>query len=201
MKDTRIRHRKILLVTVAVVLGMFGFGFALVPIYNFVADAVGFNGRVALNSTDDRESGKAATLSSEQVDKSRWVTLQFVVTDNPSLNLEFRPLIRQVRVNPGEVKEVAYYVKNLSDKEMQLQAIPSVLPGAAARYLIWLESFGKERLKPGEAKTIPVKVIVTSELPKKIEVVTLSYRMIGLTAFDDVTKSKIQLTGLVKELI
>ena len=200
MNKTPARHRRVLLVTLAVVSGMFGFGFALVPIYNIMADAMGFNGRVAQKtSVADREGNQ--TLTAGQIDKSRLVTLQFVVTDNPALSLEFRPLINQVRVNPGEVKEVAYYVKNLSDKEMVVQAIPGVLPGTAASYLKWLVSLDKERLGPGEAKTLPLKVVVTSALPKRIEIITLSYRLIGVTSSADANESRLQLTGLFKESV
>ena len=203
MSETQTKNRRVVLVAVAVVLGMFGFGFVLVPIYNMFSDAFGFNGRVATSSTGNDQ---AERFLHQKVDKSRMVTLQFLVTDNHALDLEFRPLIKQVRVNPGEVKEVAYYVKNLSDKEMVLQAIPSVLPGAATRYLARFESFSKEILKPGEAKTMPLKVVVASGIPKNIEILTLSYRFIDLkpaaTASEqDVQKSLIRIAELDKELI
>ena len=206
MSATQIKNRRVVLIAVVVVLGMFGFGFVLVPIYNVFSDAFGFNGRVATNTAGSNQAGVVTTqVAHEKIDKSRKVTLQFVVIENHALDLEFRPLIRQVSVNPGEVKEVAYYVKNLSDREVVLQAIPSVLPGAATKYLTKVGSFTNEILKPGEAKTIPLKVIVESGIPKKIEIVTLSYRFIDVTpaasAEQDVKKSEIQVAALVKELI
>ena len=205
MSETHSKNRKVVLIAVMVVLGMFGFGFVLVPIYNVFSDAFGFNGRVDTGATGSKQADKvAAQLVHATVDKSRKVTLQFIVIENPALSLEFRSLTRQVTVNPGEVKEVVYFVKNLSDKEMVLQAIPSVLPGAATKYLARLESFTKEILKPGEAKTIPLKVMVESDLPKKIEIVTLSYRFIDVTpaadasAGQDLKTSKLQVTARLK---
>lgn len=183
MSETQTKNRKVLLVSVMVVLGMFGFGFALVPLYNVFCDAFGFNGRItAIENGSYQASSIAKQILRGGVDKSRTVTLQFMVTDNHALDLEFRPLITQVAVNPGEVKEVAYYVKNLTDKEMVLQAIPSVSPGIATKYLAKIECFcfSKQVLKPGEAKAMPLRFVVDSGIPKNIQVMTLSYRFIDI---------------------
>lgn len=183
MSKAQAKNRKVLMVSVMVVLGMFGFGFALVPLYNVFCDAFGFNGRItAIESGSYQASSMAERALHKGIDKSRKISLQFMVTDNHALDLEFRPLITQVSVNPGEVKEVAYYVKNLTDKEMVLQAIPSVSPGTAVKYLAKIECFcfSKQVLKPGEAKTMPLKFVVDSGIPKNIPVLTLSYRFIDL---------------------
>jgi cytochrome c oxidase assembly protein subunit 11 len=183
MSEKQAKNRKVLMVSVTVVLGMFGFGFALVPLYNVFCDAFGFNGRItAIESGSYKASSMAEQALHKGIDKSRKISLQFMVTDNHALDLEFRPLITQVSVNPGEVKEVAYYVKNLTDKEMVLQAIPSVSPGAAVKYLAKIECFcfSRQVLKPGEGKTMPLKFVVDSGIPKNIPVLTLSYRFIDL---------------------
>ena len=197
MSETRTKNRRVLIVSLVVVLGVFGFGYALIPMYYMMMDAMGFNAPAA--------SGAGSVVVQalhKGIDKTRRLTLQFIVTDNVALNLEFRPLIRQVTVNPGEVKEVAYFVKNLTDKEMVLRAIPSVLPGAATKYLARIKSFDKEILKPGEAKTMPLKFVIDSGIPKNIQILTLSYRFIDLTPEvnaieeQDIRKSAKRVTAL-----
>lgn len=183
MSETQRKNKRVLAVSLFVVLGMFGFGFALIPLYNVFCDAFGINGRITSiedGSYNVRTEVKKALQNG--VDKSRTVTMQFLVTENHALDLEFRPLIKQVEVNPGEVKEVAYYVKNLTDKEQVLQAIPNISPGAATKYLAKIECFcfNKQVLKPGEAKAMPLKFVVNAAIPKNIPVLTLSYRFIEL---------------------
>jgi cytochrome c oxidase assembly protein subunit 11 len=185
MGKTQNNNRKVLLVSLLVVGGMFGFGFALIPLYNVFCDAFGINGRITSiedGSYNTRNEVKRALQSG--VDTSRKITMQFLVTDNHALDVEFRPLIKQMTMNPGEVKTVAYYVKNLTDKEMVLQAIPNVTPGNAVKYLAKIECFcfNKQVLKPGEAKAMPLKFVVNSAIPKNIPVLTLSYRFIELQA-------------------
>ncbi|MBI1423601.1 MAG: cytochrome c oxidase assembly protein [Gammaproteobacteria bacterium] len=184
MSKTQTKNRRVVVVLMVAVIGMFGFGFALVPLYNVFCDAFGINGRITSieNGTYQASAIAKQTVLHGGIDKTRQVTMQFLVTDNRALDLEFRPLIRQVEVNPGEVKEVAYYVKNLSDKEMVVQAIPSVSPGVATKYLAKIECFcfSKQVLKPGEAKSMPLRFVVDSSIPRNIPILTLSYRFIEL---------------------
>jgi len=95
-------------------------------------------------------------------------------------------------VNPGEVKEVSYFVKNLSGKNMVLQAIPTVSPDAASKFVVRDECscYDRQTLKPGESKAMPVKIAIDPDMPRKIQVLTLSYRLIV----------KKQTANVVKEL-
>lgn len=169
------------MVLLVVVLGMFGFGFVLIPIYRMMANIYGFGGEMhADESSRAKTQDQFEKVLKKGVDKTRTVTLQFMVTDNSALNVEFRPLNNQVMMNPGEVKEVSYYVKNLSDKKMVLQAVPTVSPDMASKYLARNECrcFGRQVLKPGESKAMPVKIVIDPGLPRRIQVLTLSYRVI-----------------------
>lgn len=187
MRDTQQKNRRVVGISTLVVIGMFGFGFALIPLYDVLCDAFGINGRITAieNGTyDGQAEAEKAMLGG--VDRTRTVDLQFMVTGNSELELEFRPLTRNLTVNPGEVREVAYYVKNLTDKELQVQAIPGVTPSQATKYLAKIECFcfSKQVLQPGEAKEMPLRFVVNTALPKNIPVMTLNYRFIDLNRSD-----------------
>lgn len=170
------------MVLLLAVSGMFAFGYVLIPIYGWMRNVYGFGGPPATAGTyAGQDSSVVEHALNSGIDKTRKVTLQFVVLDNRELQVEFRPLINQMDVNPGDVKEVAYYAKNLSDKEIEVRGVPSVLPGTASKYLVRIESIDKEILKPHEAKMMPLKVIIDRGIPKYIPVMTLSYRFIELT--------------------
>lgn len=176
-------HRKVVIVSSLVVAGMFGFGFALIPLYDVFCDALGINGsyQEIENGTYDAKAETAKALKNG-IDDTRTITMQFMVTDNDALELDFRSNVKSLKMNPGQVKEVTYYVKNRSDKPMVLQAIPDVTPNLAKKYLAKIECFcfQKQVLQPGEGKNMPLRFVVNSALPETIPVLTLTYRFIDL---------------------
>lgn len=170
-----------LVVLLVIVVGMFGFGFVLIPIYRLMANIYGFGGQMQADDADRADARNALQkVLKEGVDKSRTVTLQFMVTGNITLNLEFRPLENQLSLNPGEVKEVKYFVKNLSDRKLVLQALPTVSPDAATKYVVRYESpcFYRQVLKPGESRAMSMKLAISPAIPRNLQVLTLSYRFI-----------------------
>lgn len=179
MSGTDKQNRKVITIAGIVVIGMFGFGFALVPLYSLICDSFGLNGRIT-GVTDGSydASAKAQKALAKGVDKSREVTVQFLVNRNRQLNWEFKAMTRELQVHPGEVKVVNYYVKNRTDKTIIAQAIPSVAPGQAAKYFTKIECFcfTQQTLKPGEEKQMPLRFVVNPDLPKKISTVTLAYK-------------------------
>jgi cytochrome c oxidase assembly protein subunit 11 len=181
MSKTQTRNRRVLVVLLVIVVGMFGFGFVLIPIYRLMANIYGFGGEMKADESDRADAQrKLEKVLKKGVDKTRTITLQFMVTGNTTLNLEFRPLVTQLMLNPGEVKEVSYFVKNLSDRKLVLQALPTVSPDAAAKYVVRYECpcFGRQVLKPGESKAMPIKLAIDPAIPKQLQVLTLSYRFI-----------------------
>lgn len=148
---------------------MFGFGFALVPLYDVVCDLTGLNGRAANLVQKSGDKGVA-------VDRSRQVTVEFVAIPN-DVPWDFGPEVRKMRVFPGEPTQVDYVVRNRSRKAVVAQAVPSVAPGLAARYLNKLDCFcfTEQRLEPGEEKAMPVLFVVDPALDKDISTLTLSY--------------------------
>lgn len=156
--------RKLLFVVIA----MFGFGFALVPLYDTFCDLTGLNGK----TDGEIYSGEAL-----QVDNSRKIKVQFVTSLNESMPWEFKPLQSSVTVHPGEATKVMFSVRNLTDKDMIGQAIPSVAPGLAAAYFKKTECFcfTHQPLKAREEKEMPVIFIVDPSIDEDVHEITLSY--------------------------
>jgi len=156
--------RKLLLLTVV----MFGFGFALVPLYDVFCDITGLNGKTGDKITFDQTS---------QVDESRLIKVTFVSSLNESMPWEFKPLQTEIFVHPGKLTTVQYWAKNIASHSVVGQAVPSVSPGLAAAYFQKTECFcfTRQELKAGEEKIMPVSFVVDTALPKEMKEITLSY--------------------------
>lgn len=163
-----------------IAVAMFGFGFALVPLYNVFCDAFGINGRF-LEIESGQYDVNAAIERGEEIakrrDDSRMITVQFTANRNQNLPWEFHPTVTQVRVNPGEIKEVTYYARNLTDQPMIGQAVPSVAPGKANKYFTKMECFcfAQQLFEAGEGREMPLRFVVDPDLPQDVNTITLAY--------------------------
>ncbi len=152
---------------------MFGFGYALVPMYDLFCDITGLNGKTGqITVAEGLESG---------LDESRQVTVTFD-TNTRQLPWEFTSQQRKVTVNPGELGEASFLVENKSDRDIVGRAIPSVAPTQAAVYFNKTECFcfSEQLLKAGESREMKVRFIVDPELPSRIGTLTLSYTFFAL---------------------
>ena len=151
---------------------MFGFGYALVPLYDFVCDVTGLNGRTGVVSEPAPPS--AATAAA---DPDRVVKVQFVATVNSGLRWEFSGPAELLEVSPGRVYEADFSASNRSNRPVVGQAVPSVSPAAAAVHFNKIECFcfTRQRLEPGETRTMPVRFVVDEEIPERIGILTLGY--------------------------
>jgi cytochrome c oxidase assembly protein subunit 11 len=104
----------------------FGFGFAMVPLYDVFCDITGINGKTGRIAQEE--------ALSQVVDEDRLVTVEFLATVHSDLPWEFKPMVRKIKVHPGEITEVNYYARNKTDKLVAGQAVPSLAPGLAAKY-------------------------------------------------------------------
>ena len=159
---------------VVVVALMFAFGYALVPIYNTICTALGIN-VLSLGELDVRGDTKANYKSNTQVDLSRSITIEFDA--NSRGPWEFKPEKRSVVVHPGELTTVMYEFRNVQNRTMAAQAIPSYAPMQAMPYFNKLECFcfNQYTLRPGESKQWPVVFVIDPKLSKDVKTITLSY--------------------------
>jgi cytochrome c oxidase assembly protein subunit 11 len=162
-------NRRLVIRLAVVVVVMFGFGFALVPLYDVFCKVTGLNGK-----TGRIELEKAL---SEKVDEQRMVTVEFLATVSSDLPWEFSPLVKKVKVHPGAVTEVKYFARNPTDNAITGQAVPSLAPGRAARYFNKTECFcfTQQTLGPREAREMPIRFVVDPDLPAEVKTVSLSY--------------------------
>ena len=160
-------NRRLLAKLVVVVAAMFAFGYALVPAYRAICDALGIN---VLGTSERREAA-----ANTQVDRTRSVKVEFDA--NARGPWDFKPEVASVSVHPGELTTVVYEFTNRQPRAMVAQAIPSYAPAVAGAHFTKLECFcfTEHVLQPGESKRWPVAFIVDRKLPKDVATVTLSY--------------------------
>jgi cytochrome c oxidase assembly protein subunit 11 len=156
---------------------MFGFGYALVPMYRAICEALGIN----ILSVSERRVAGGSWLGSKpsaknsQVDTTRTITVEFDA--NARGPWEFKPALRSVQVHPGEMATVMYNFKNVQNRTMAAQAIPSYAPRHVSSHFNKLECFcfNQYTLKPGEEREWPVVFIIDPKVPKDVTTITLSY--------------------------
>ena len=160
---------------VAGTVAMFGFAFALVPLYDVFCEVTGLNGK-----TGDAYEYVEADL---EADRSRLVQIRFVTNANASMPWEFGPDVGGMRVNPGGINAATFHATNTTKRLMVAQAIPSVAPGRAAAFFHKTECFcfDQQVLEPGESIEMPVRFIVDRDLPPSVGTITLSYTMFDIT--------------------
>ena len=156
-----------------IALGMFAFGYALVPIYKAICEATGIN-VLALAEREVPGARSKAALNT-QVDTSRTITVEFDV--NARGPWHFKPAVRSLQVHPGELTTVMYEFQNTQNRTMAAQAIPSYAPMQAASHFNKVECFcfTQYTLAPGEKKEWPVAFVIDPHLPKDVSTITLSY--------------------------
>ncbi len=171
-RDNRRMVGKLVMIAAA----MFGFGFALVPLYRSICNALGIN--VLAVSERISSGGLGATTgrpASTQVDLSRTITVEFDANSRGPWS--FRPALRSLQVHPGELATVMYEFQNMQQRTMAAQAIPSYAPMQAGSHFNKLECFcfNEYTLAPGERKQWPVVFYVDAKLPRDVATITLSY--------------------------
>jgi cytochrome c oxidase assembly protein subunit 11 len=183
MKATHAPLVKRLLLLVA---GAFVFAFALVPLYNVLCEATGFNGKTGGKpggfGIGGLNAGVANAAPASAIDRGRTVRVEFTGTVMPGLPWEMRPLTTALDTHPGEMQQVRYLVRNTSDKPITGQAVPSVTPGQAAQHFDKIECFcfSQQALAPGESKEMPLTFIVKPEVDRDIRHITLSYAFFSI---------------------
>ena len=168
------RENRAMLAKLGVVaLGMFAFGYGLVPLYQRICEATGIN--ILALSERQVPGNAAAQPANTQVDTSRTITVEFDA--NAHGPWAFKPAQRAVQVHPGELATVVYEFQNVQDRRMAAQAVPSYAPRQAAAYFNKLECFcfNQYQLEPGEKRQWPVTFVVDPRISHDVKTITLSY--------------------------
>ncbi|MCH7344371.1 cytochrome c oxidase assembly protein [Pelomonas sp. CA6] len=151
---------------------MFGFGYALVPLYRAVCTALGIN---VLSLSERQHVVRKDDLKNTQIDTSRKITVEFDA--NARGPWDFKPAVSHLEVHPGELTTVMYEFRNVQSRTMSAQAIPSYAPKQATAHFNKLECFcfNEYTLAPGERKQWPVVFVIDPKLPRDVKTITLSY--------------------------
>jgi len=165
-------NRKMLGKLAVVAVCMFGFGYAMIPLYKRICEVTGVN---VLAVGEQQVPGGSVARPNTQVDASRTIEVQF---DANAYGIwSFHPAVTTLKVHPGELATVMYEFQNTQPRTMSAQAIPSYAPRQAAPYFNKLECFcfNQYTMAPGEKKQWPVVFVVDPKLPKDVKTITLSY--------------------------
>jgi cytochrome c oxidase assembly protein subunit 11 len=154
---------RLLILTVA----MFGFGFALVPLYDVFCEITGFGGRTNTESVAVEEAP----------DLSREIRVEFVTTVNSYAPFEFGADMSSMTVYPGKMYFATFTAKNMTDDDKIAQAVPSVAPVSAAEHFVKIECFcfNSQEFAANEEKAMPLQFIVDPDLPEYVDTITLQY--------------------------
>ncbi|MEZ8243417.1 cytochrome c oxidase assembly protein [Vibrio splendidus] len=158
------------------VVAMFGFGFALVPLYDVMCEALGINGKTNTVS--------AVQPQGMQPDYSRTVRVEFMSHIKPDMPWQFSPEVRVLEVHPGEVVQTNYIAKNLSGSSLVGQAVPSVSPGMGATYFNKMECFcfNQQPLDGYKSAEMGLIFYIEPDIPESIHTLTLSYTLFNITS-------------------
>ncbi|WP_432463897.1 MULTISPECIES: cytochrome c oxidase assembly protein [unclassified Agarivorans] len=167
-------HRRLVLRLLLVVVAMFGFGFALVPLYDVFCKVTGINGKTA------NQASELSTIAPQK----RSVTVEFITYVPRALNWQFGATVNRIKVHPGESLLVDFSATNQSALTTTVQAVPSVSPGLAANHFkkISCFCFQQQTLTPGQRQTMPLNFYIDPELPRDITTITLAYTLFAVSA-------------------
>lgn len=171
-RRTRLSVAKLLVVCVC----MFGFAYALVPLYDVICEALGINGRT--------NSVAIVDVPEDMVkNEDRTVLVQFVTRAAKDMPWDFEPMERSVRVHPGEIKAVNFRVRNRTGEDMVGQAIPSLVPGQAASHFKKTHCFcfDQQPLMANGEEVMPMIFYLDPAIPKSVNTITLSYTLYDIT--------------------
>jgi cytochrome c oxidase assembly protein subunit 11 len=168
MSETRRANLSMTWKLLANAAGSFGFGFALVPLYNVLCAVTGYGDQAKLRQ-------KVSAI--EHPDTSRTVTVQFLADVASAGGWEFRPEVRTIQVHPGQLYTAQFFAHNLTGRDTVAQAVPNIAPSEVAAYFHKTECFcfTPQHFALNEGRDMPVRFIIDPALPRHIDIVTLAY--------------------------
>ena len=158
------QNRQLMGKLLVIVVLMTGFGFAMVPMYRQICEALGIT------------QTRAVAGANTQVDTSRSVTVELVASSS-GLPWRFEAIDRQVSIHPGELATVNYRVVNTLGRAVTAHAVMNAAPANAGRYIEKQACFcfSNQTLAAGEERVMPVVFRVRPDAPKDMATISLSY--------------------------
>jgi cytochrome c oxidase assembly protein subunit 11 len=153
--------------------GAFGFGFALVPLYDLLCSVAGIGDqRLLLSAYAAPAADASATAATE-----RWVTVEFIARLPNVGSWQFRPVLNTMKVHPGQLYEANFLARNLTGHDTVAQAIPDITPGLASAWFHKTECFcfSPQAFKKDQERVLPVRFFIDKALPAGLDRLTLSY--------------------------
>jgi cytochrome c oxidase assembly protein subunit 11 len=162
------KHRRLALTLGAIALGAFGFGFALVPLYDLLCAVTGYG---------DRKELTRAAAAPTAADELRVVTVEFVANLPTVGSWQFKPEVRSMQVHPGRLYEAKFLATNETGQSTWAQAVPDIAPSKATPFFRKTECFcfTPQQFAVGESKHMPVRFFIDPALPKYVDRITLAY--------------------------
>ncbi|MDO6461423.1 cytochrome c oxidase assembly protein [Granulosicoccaceae sp. 1_MG-2023] len=173
MNKVQGRNRALIKRLLAVAVLMFGFGFALVPLYDVFCRVTGLNGKVT----------QASAPADTRLLAERRVTVRFITNNNENMPWSFSSAEKKVVLNPGQTYQTHFRVHNPTQQTMIAQAVPSISPGQGAQYLHKINCFcfDQQSLQAGASMDMPLVISIDPAIPEHIHALTLSYTLFDIT--------------------
>ncbi len=165
--QAKVSTRRLVGRLVVMAVAMFGFGYAMVPLYGVFCDITGLGGR-SVQISADAEGIQAS---------DREVQIRFLATTHSDLPWMFQPLEKTSTVKLGKLSEAKYLAMNPTAQSIIGQATYNVVPPEASLYFVKTECFcfTEQLLTGNESREMPVYFFVQPDLPESIKEITLSY--------------------------
>ena len=166
--------RMLVMKALIICLIMFAFSFAMVPLYSALCKATGIDGKGLLQQD---------STFTKEIDASRLITIEFDSNINPALNFVFFPSMHKAKIHPGEPLALFYQMHNKTPDPKIVQAIPSVAPAIAAKYIKKLECFcfQHQEFIPYQCQNMPLRIVIDPDLPPYVSTLTLSYTLFDVS--------------------
>jgi len=167
VENQKTKHRSLVAQLLLMAVGMFGFGFLLVPLYDVFCEITGFGGR----------TNEVAVVVEEAPDLTREIRIEFVTNVNSYAQFEFAADADSMIVHPGKMYFATFTAKNLAGEDKVAQAVPSVAPTSAAEYFTKIDCFcfTSQEFMADEERPMPLQFIVDPDLPDYVDTITLQY--------------------------
>jgi cytochrome c oxidase assembly protein subunit 11 len=177
MNELKRANRNMTWKLLAIAAGSFGFGFALVPLYNVLCSVTGYGDQAKLLQ-------KVTAI--EHPDVNRTVTVEFLTDVASAGEWDFRPVQRRIQVHPGALYTAQFYAHNLTGRDSVAQAVPNISPSEVAAYFHKTECFcfAPQHFNLNEGRNLPVRFIIDPAIPSHIDLITLAY-----TFFDESSRA------------